>query len=220
MVAGALVPLVRHEPWFDRARFRIEKRVFLLRRRYGSRESNGTAVPAVKDYSGETLGALFAGPGGLSRRIFGGVRGARPRSGPPVAVKVLNESAGQESWVRDRFAHEVAAVRSVEHPAWFVFSIRGSAPPVSRAWRCHSWTATPCARRSSGFLSTPARVARIVRQLGDALAEIHGHGIIHRDLKPENLILLSARNRGEQAVIIDFGTAGCAPRKMNWRPPR
>jgi eukaryotic-like serine/threonine-protein kinase len=53
-----------------------------------------------------------------------------------------------------------------------------------------------------------ARVARIVSQLGAALAEVHAHGIIHRDLKPENLILVRPATAREQPVIIDFGTAG------------
>jgi serine/threonine protein kinase len=55
---------------------------------------------------------------------------------------------------------------------------------------------------------SPARAARIVRQMGAALAEVHSRGIIHRDLKPENLILLRTGTDGEQTVIIDFGTAG------------
>jgi serine/threonine protein kinase len=52
------------------------------------------------------------------------------------------------------------------------------------------------------------RVARITRQIGAALAVVHAHGIIHRDLKPENLILVHPGAEDEQAVIIDFGTAG------------
>src|SRR4029077_13783616 len=52
------------------------------------------------------------------------------------------------------------------------------------------------------------RTARVVRQLGGALAEVHGRGIIHRDLKPENLMLIFPGTDREQAVIIDFGTAG------------
>jgi serine/threonine protein kinase len=48
----------------------------------------------------------------------------------------------------------------------------------------------------------------VVRQLGAALAEVHSRGIIHRDLKPENLILICPGTDREQAVIIDFGTAG------------
>jgi serine/threonine protein kinase len=43
----------------------------------------------------------------------------------------------------------------------------------------------------------------IIRQLGSALADVHGRGIVHRDLKPENLILAQ-----DQVIIIDFGTAG------------
>jgi serine/threonine protein kinase len=53
-----------------------------------------------------------------------------------------------------------------------------------------------------GPFSLP-RAARIIKQLGSALADVHTRGIVHRDLKPENVILLE-----EQAIIIDFGTAG------------
>jgi serine/threonine-protein kinase len=52
------------------------------------------------------------------------------------------------------------------------------------------------------------RVARIVKQLGAALSEVHHRGIVHRDLKPENLILLRPATDLEQVVIVDFGTAG------------
>jgi serine/threonine protein kinase len=53
----------------------------------------------------------------------------------------------------------------------------------------------------------PDRVARIVRKLGSALAEVHGRGIVHRDLKPENVILVRAAPEGERPILIDFGMA-------------
>lgn len=55
----------------------------------------------------------------------------------------------------------------------------------------------------SGSLAPPL-VARIVRQLADALAAAHQAGIIHRDLKPENIIF---DGQTETAKLLDFGIA-------------
>jgi ligand-binding sensor domain-containing protein len=207
-----LVAIVRYVPGFDKFRFRIEKAVFLLRRRYGSRKfsSSSGGAPASHDYSGATLSGRYHLSRILSRGGFSVVYEARDlRDGAArLAVKVLNRSAGEEHWIRDRFAHEVAALRSVQHPG--VVRILDS-------WI--SLDGEPCL--AMPFLDgmtlraalnqmpfSAGRVARIVSQLGAALSEVHSHGIIHRDLKPENLILQSPGTEREQAVIIDFGTAG------------
>ena len=44
---------------------------------------------------------------------------------------------------------------------------------------------------------------RLLRQIVEGLAHIHGHGIIHRDLKPENIFIDNGRN----PKIGDFGLA-------------
>ncbi|MBX3471930.1 MAG: SUMF1/EgtB/PvdO family nonheme iron enzyme [Planctomycetes bacterium] len=49
----------------------------------------------------------------------------------------------------------------------------------------------------------PARAARIVRDLADALAVVHAHGILHRDIKPENVLL----QPDDTPVLLDFGLA-------------
>ncbi len=204
---AVLLLIVRFAPGLDRLRFRLEKTAFLLRRRF-THPGSGSPVapnPVAPDHSGETLNGRYRLNRVVSRGGFSVVYEARDLrdGGARLAVKVLNRNSKQEGWMRDRFAHEVAALRSVQHPG--VVSILDS-------WI--SPTGEPClsmpflngqtlrAGLDQGPLSLP-NTSRIIRQLGSALADVHSRGIVHRDLKPENLILLE-----EQIVIIDFGTAG------------
>jgi ligand-binding sensor domain-containing protein len=213
-ISGVLVPMVRRASWFDRVRFRFEKAVFLLRRRYGGqhRENQGLAE---NDYSGETLSGRYDLLRIVSRGGFSVVYEARDlrEDGARVAVKVLNRSSGQDSWVRDRFAHEVAALRSIQHPgvvrvidSWIS---PGGEPCLAMPFLEGETLRVALIRSRSGAGPfDPTRVARIVGQLAAALSETHGRGIIHRDLKPENVILQWPGTQREQPVIIDFGTAG------------
>ncbi len=50
------------------------------------------------------------------------------------------------------------------------------------------------------------RIARLVRQIGQALSAAHRQGVIHRDLKPENIMLQSVVDE-EYVKLIDFGIA-------------
>jgi streptogramin lyase len=212
LAAGALIPIVRYAPGLDRVRFRIEKTAFLLRRRFSHRilDSPAGAHPAAPDHSGETLLGRYRLNRVVSRGGFSVVYEARDlRDGNArLAVKVLNRNSKQEGWVRDRFAHEVAALRSVQHPG---------VVPILDSWI--SPAGEPCLAMPfldgqtlraalDGPPLSPPRAARIVRQMGAALADVHSRGIVHRDLKPENLILLAAGSAEEQVIIIDFGTAG------------
>jgi len=208
----APIPIFRYVPQLERSRFRLQKAIFLLRRRYGSRKfsSPAGAVSAAPDYSGETLAGRYHLRRVVSRGGFSVVYEARDsRDGSArVAVKVLNAGSGQESWMRDRFAHEVAALRSVHHPG--VVSILDSwISPAGEPCLAMPFLDGETLRAALAHGPfTFRRAARIVGELGGALAEVHAHGIIHRDLKPENLILLRPGTDREQAVILDFGTAG------------
>ena len=46
----------------------------------------------------------------------------------------------------------------------------------------------------------------IVRQLCDALSEVHHRGIVHRDVKPANLLIEATRG-GDRVQLLDFGIA-------------
>jgi serine/threonine protein kinase len=204
--------MVRHTPGFDVAKFRIEKAVFLVRRRYSHQnfDTPSGAGANPQDYSGVTLSGRYQLIRIVSRGGFSAVYEARDlRDGDArLAVKVLSRGSGEPGWLRDRFAHEVAALRSVDHPgivrvldSWIS---PGGEPCLAMPFL--DGQTLRAALREKPF--SPERAARLIRQLGAALAEVHAHGIIHRDLKPENLMLLEPGTEREQCVIIDFGTAG------------
>jgi serine/threonine protein kinase len=212
MVTGGLVTMVRHVPSLDRAKFRIEKAVFLLRRRYSHQKFSSPSgeAAATNDYSGETFSERYRLSKIVSRGGFSVVYEASDlRDGDVrLAVKVLNRSSGRESWIRDRFAHEVAALRSVQHPG-VVRILDSWVSPAGEPCLVMPFLEGQTLRAALNLsLFSMVRTARVVRQLGAALSEVHSRGIIHRDLKPENLILIWPGTDREQAVIIDFGTAG------------
>lgn len=50
----------------------------------------------------------------------------------------------------------------------------------------------------------PARAARLLADVAEALAHAHAHGLVHRDVKPENVFVEAATGR---ALLADFGAA-------------
>ncbi len=197
--------------WFDKLKFQAEKSIFLWRRRH----QRGRFRASSDDHSGETLASRYRLSRIVSRGGFSVVYEAADLSdeNARIAVKIMNHAVGDSDgskagWIRDRFAQEVAALRSVDHPG------------VVRA--LDSWispSGEPCL--AMPFLDGPTlrqamnrgpielrRTGQIVRNLAAGLAEVHSYGIVHRDLKPENIVLLYPGTDREQPVILDFGTAG------------
>jgi hypothetical protein len=202
----AAILIVRRSAWFPGTSYWVRKSVFLLRRRRSYREA---APPASGGRESEILAGRYRLVRPISRGGFSVVyeavdlRDANIR----VAVKILDVSLKNETWVRDRFAYEVASLRSVDHPG--VSPIVDSwVSPGGEPCLVMPYLAGPTLRQemAAGPLP-PERAARIVRKLGSALAEVHKRGIVHRDLKPENVILLQPASKTESPVLIDFGMA-------------
>lgn len=121
-----------------------------------------------------------------------------------AAVKILRPRLSQDPVAVKRFLREAEFGSRVQHPnivqTWNYGEVDG------HHYLALEWAAgEPLAEflAGSGRLA-PAVVARIIRQLGDALEVSHRAGIIHRDLKPANIMYDPAT---QTARLLDFGIA-------------
>jgi ligand-binding sensor domain-containing protein len=196
---------LRRQPWVKKGSYWVRKWAFLRRTRKEDIEGDWRI-----HRPGEVLFRRYELVRLVSRGGFSSVFEARDLEEPKrgrLAVKVLRPIPGQESWSREHFAQEVAALRSLEHQG--VVGILDS-------WITEA--GEPClamplldgstlrAKLEMGPLE-PRKAGIILAAMGEAIEEIHRRGIVHRDLKPENVMLCG---EAEQPVLIDFGAAGLA----------
>ena len=198
--------------WLEEMEYRARKLWFVVPRRL----AKVSKFPETKgDEPADLSGTLLMGRFSVSRAIahsaFSTVYEGLDRwTGGKIAIKQLRGTGSLEPGkrMRDRFAKEVFALRSVHHP---------NIVPVIDSWidsdgngcLAMPFLEGPTLRHEFVREKTwaPSRVARMVRSIGLALTEIHKRGIVHRDLKPENIILVNDGD-GEEPVLIDFGIAG------------
>ncbi len=123
-----------------------------------------------------------------------------------VAVKVLRDDLGLPPETRAslfaRMRQEARAAAAIAHPNLVTLHDMGEEPEVG-LYLVFAYVSGPTLRDriAEGPLDS-AMVARMARELGDALTVAHRAGVIHRDVKPENVIL-SAYG----AKLTDFGIA-------------
>jgi len=60
----------------------------------------------------------------------------------------------------------------------------------------------------------PARVAAILAQVCDSLAEAHGHGFVHQDVKPANVFLCRLAESLDFVKVLDFGLTRAIGRRL------
>jgi eukaryotic-like serine/threonine-protein kinase len=177
----------------------------------GSAMKPAGAVPRVLDnkYRIEQL----IGRGGM-----GAVYRARDmRLDRLVAVKVVRAELLQDMDARRRFRREAQIVARLQHPgivSIFDFGTfaDGGAYLVMELVRGEDLRRV---LQREGSLE-PARAARILSAVCDAIEAAHREGVLHRDLKPENILLPAGgpvhrgarRGGGDvEAKVLDFGVA-------------
>jgi serine/threonine protein kinase len=127
----------------------------------------------------------------------------------PVVIKVLLKSWQQSSrkaWLEKKFKGEIAALARIDHPG-VVRALDVGELPDGRSYLVMQYVAGESLRS----VMVPEgmdleRMAKLIRQMGQALAAAHRQGVIHRDLKPENIMLQSVGDE-EYVKLIDFGIA-------------
>jgi serine/threonine-protein kinase len=122
----------------------------------------------------------------------------------PVALKVLPREFAADAVLRERFLHEARTAARLSHPHIVpIHAVHEIGDVVFFAMSYIEGGTLGERIRAQGPLP-PKAAARILREVGWALAYAHAQGVIHRDVKPDNILLEAGSGR---AVVTDFGIA-------------
>ena len=161
-------------------------------------ESN---LPALR----QALAGRYDLQGPIGRGGMGLVYLARElRLDRPVAIKLLPPELAADAACRQRFLREARTAAGLAHPNIVpIFSVHevGDFVFFTMAYVAGETLAQRVASR--GPLA-PEDGARLLAEVGEALAYAHARGIVHRDVKPDNILIETATGR---ALLSDFGIA-------------
>jgi eukaryotic-like serine/threonine-protein kinase len=124
-----------------------------------------------------------------------------PRLDRDVALKVLKQPDPGER-VMERFFREARAAARLDHPN--IVGVHDAGFDQGRCWVAfHFVSGRPLGWYRDHHRLDPPTVAKIMRDLADAVDHAHRQGVLHRDIKPAN-VLIDDHGRPR---LIDFGLA-------------
>ncbi|MBS1789358.1 MAG: protein kinase [Acidobacteria bacterium] len=171
------------------------------------------AAPSLKQtgFDGMLLKDRYLIEGELGRGGIGVVYLARDTQlmNRRVVVKVLLEDSANalhNPWFKKKFEQEIEALVRLDHPGIVGVLDVGTMPDGKEFFVMQYVEGGPLRKLVNGQMEF-AQVARIVRQIGQALSAAHDKGIVHRDLKPENIMVQQVGDDEELIKLIDFGIA-------------
>lgn len=129
------------------------------------------------------------------------------RLGRIVAIKMIHEGDSLLGSA-DRAHTEKALLASLSHPSLVTLFDAQLDPGRPRYLVMEFIDGPTLADRLATGPIPPVHLARIVRDLAEGLAAVHGAGIVHRDVKPSNVLMAQTGARGRwSAKLADFGIA-------------
>ncbi|MBI1946521.1 MAG: serine/threonine protein kinase [Deltaproteobacteria bacterium] len=129
------------------------------------------------------------------------------RLGKKVAIKVLRSELVEDDVQVARFFAEARTANSVGHENIVEVHDFIEEGPY-RAFVMELIEGITLSRELVAEKPLPLpRLARIGRQVADALAAVHDKQIVHRDLKPDNIFLTTRARQPDFVKLLDFGVA-------------
>lgn len=124
-----------------------------------------------------------------------------------VALKVLAPKLLDDPTARGRFQMEIQSAVAIEHPHVVpVYDAGYDGRHFYIAMRFVDGPDLAKVLQAQGGLHE-ARAMRLLGQLASALHAVHKAGLVHRDVKPHNVLIWSADEHDEHALLTDFGIA-------------
>ncbi|MBL8743900.1 MAG: serine/threonine protein kinase, partial [Myxococcales bacterium] len=158
------------------------------------------------------IGRIVSGRYRIRRRIGRGGMGVvyeveHTAIGKLLAMKLLSGELAQSPEVVARFEREaLAASRLQSHNTVQVFDYGTSDGLTFLVMELVQGESLSSVLKREGPMAG-RRLAKIVVQICNALAEAHQAGVVHRDVKPDNVMLVTAADGSDVVKVLDFGLA-------------
>ncbi len=174
-----------------------------------SNKSDGSKASSAAELTGITIDQRYLVEKELGHGGMGTVYLARDLRlhNKPVVIKLLLQASLEDPYVVKKFRQEIEALSRIDHPG--VVSVLGAGElPDGKPFIVMQYVKGVTLRSqipSEGM--NLERAASIVKQIGDAIDDVHEKGIFHRDLKPDNIMLQALKGGTDLVKLVDFGIA-------------
>lgn len=174
----------------------------------GAADSERTPSTEMKDRLQAALGRDFGVERVIGEGGFAVVFSVQDRRlARRIAVKVLRPELTASASTLRRFAREAESAAGLTHPHILPIYFVGQGEGLVYFGMPLIEGETLEARMLREGQLPERDVARIGREIAEALTEAHARGLVHRDIKPANVLLQGA---GQRALVTDFGIAKAA----------